>query len=102
MNLVQFATVALIVEALWETCKMFITNGKKINMDRIGAVAFGELIAISGGIDFLASVGINLRVPLVGMILTGLLVSRGANFMHDIVASVGNVYQGSKIEGIKK
>lgn len=102
MNILQFVTVALIVEALWETCKLFVKNGKEINIDRIGALVFGELIAIMGQMDLLALVGIKLSIPIIGMILTGLLVSRGANFMHDLVASVGNVYQGSKQSNIRK
>lgn len=102
MDIMQFATESLIVEALWETTKMFIKNGKEINIDRVGAVAFGELIAITGKMDFLASVGVSINIPIIGMILTGLLISRGANFMHDIVSSIGNVYQGSKPEDPKK
>lgn len=96
MNLMEFVVAALIVEALWETSKMFVVNGNKLNVDRIGAVAFGELIAITGKMDFLAAVGVNLKVPLVGTLLTGLLLSRGANFMHDIVSGIGNLYQSSK------
>lgn len=88
MNMTQILISALIVEALWETSKMFWQNGK-INYDRIGAVAFGELIALSANIDFLAAVGVNMRIPIAGNVLTGLLISRGANFMHDILASVG-------------
>lgn len=95
MNMTQILISALIVEALWETSKMFWQNGK-INYDRIGAVAFGELIALSANIDFLAAVGVNIRVPIIGNVLTGLLISRGANFMHDILASVSSMSNSIK------
>jgi hypothetical protein len=46
--------------------------------------------------DFLAALGIPLQIPYLGMILTGILVSRGANFMHDLLGSVNAIYQSKK------
>lgn len=95
MNLLQYVVAASVVEALWETTKMFWQNGKFIH-DRVGAVAFGELIAIGSNIDFLAAVGLPMDIPYVGRILTGLLISRGANFMHDLLENLNNIQQKTK------
>lgn len=97
MNVLQYAVAALVVEALWETTKMFWQNGK-FSYDRVGSVAFGELIAIGGNIDFLATVGLPMRVPYLGSILTGLLISRGANFMHDLLENLNNIQQKNKVK----
>lgn len=95
MDLLQFTTAALIVEALWETTKMFWQNGK-FSYDKLGAVMFGELVAIGAGIDFMAAVKLPIKIPYVGMILTGILISRGSNFMHDILGNMNNMHQKSK------
>lgn len=95
MDLSKLVIAGLIVEAVWETTKLFWQNGKA-NYDRIGAVAVGELVAIGANMDFLAAVGLKMNIPYVGMILTGLLISRGANFMHDIMTSLNNVMTRNK------
>lgn len=95
MDLLQFATAALIVESLWETTKMFWQNGK-FSYDKLGAVLFGELVAIGAGIDFMAAVNLPTKIPYLGMILTGILISRGSNFMHDILGNMNNIHQKNK------
>ena len=95
MNIIQYAVAALVVESLWETTKMFWQNGK-FSYDRVGTVAFGELIAIGANIDFMDSVGLHIYIPYVGMMLTGLLISRGSNFMHDFLENLNNIQQKTK------
>lgn len=95
MNLLQYIVAALIVEALWETTKMFWQNGK-FSYDRMGAVAFGELVAIGSNMDFMNAVGLPMHIPYVGMILTGLLISRGANFTHDLLSNISCIHQKNK------
>jgi hypothetical protein len=95
MNILSLVVLALLGEAVWETAKMVWQNGK-ISIDRIGALVVGELLAIGAGTDLMAMVGVPLHIPYVGMILTGLLISRGANFIHDLLASINNVQQNTK------
>jgi len=95
MDLSKFILVALIGEALWETSKLLWQQGK-VNVDRIGIVLVGILLAIVTGLDLFEALGMPLWVPLLGKILTGLLLSRGANFMHDIIGSMNTIYTKSK------
>ncbi|MCT8977130.1 hypothetical protein N4T77_10990 [Clostridium sp. CX1] len=95
MNLIQYVVAALIVEALWETTKLFWQNGK-FSYDRVGSVAFGELVAIGANIDFMNSVGLPIHIPYVGMILTGILISRGSNFMHDLLENTNRICSKNK------
>lgn len=97
MNFLQFIVAALIVEALWETTKMFWQN-EKFSYDRVVALAFGELIAIGSNIDFMNAVGLPMYIPYIGMILTGILISRGANFMHDLLSNISNICKKNKIK----
>lgn len=97
MDFMSFVVIAMIGEAVWETGKMIWQDGK-INLDRIGAMIVGLILSLGAGLDFMATVGIPMRVPYLGMILTGLLISRGANFMHDILSGINNIHQKSKID----
>ena len=83
--------IAFFVEVLVETLKQttvpqFIQ--KKIDPDgnqvvALLSIALGVIVCISAGADLTLLIGINLSVPYVGAALTGILVSRGANFVHD-------------------
>ena len=95
MDLSKIALVALITEALWETSKLIWQQGK-INVDRIGAILIGILIALLTGLDLFEVLGLKILIPFLGQILTGLLLSRGANFMHDIIGSMNTVYVKGK------
>lgn len=87
MELLALVTMALICEAVWESIKMVWQEGK-LSIDRIGALVIGVLIAVGAGLDLPAIVKIPVAIPYVGMVLTGILISRGANFIHDLVKKI--------------
>lgn len=88
MSIVTIITIALLVEAIWETLKMVWQEGK-ININTIGALIVGIAVSILAKIDIFAIQGITLSIPLIGWILTGILMSRGANFIHDLFNKLG-------------
>lgn len=96
MDFISLIIISMLGEAVWETLKMVWQKGK-FNFDRIGALAVGLLLSIATGADILSYVGISSKIPYVGSILTGILISRGANFMHDLLASVSNMHQNTKL-----
>jgi hypothetical protein len=96
MSLINLLILALLAEATWETLKMTWQQGK-ISIDKLGALVVGIVIALSTGIDLLSLLEITTnKIPSLGNILTGILISRGANFMHDFLSSLGNIYQKNK------
>ena len=90
MNLFKLLIIAATLEALWETCKMFWQSGKA-NIDRIGAAIIGIFLCLAAGIDFFSMVEVPLAVPYAGAVLSGLLISRGANFVHDLLKLIQDV-----------
>lgn len=84
MTLVQLIVLAVLAEAVWETSKMVWQEGK-VSGDRIGALVVGLLVALGTQADLFELVGLPFVIPYVGMILTGILISRGANYLHDII-----------------
>ena len=89
MSIVTIITIALLVEAIWETLKMVWQEGK-ININTIGALIVGIAVSILAKIDIFAMQGITLSIPLIGWVLTGILMSRGANFIHDLFNKLGD------------
>lgn len=62
----------------------------KINVNTIGALMVGIAVSILAKIDIFAMQGITLSIPLIGWVLTGILMSRGANFIHDLFNKLGD------------
>lgn len=89
MSIVTIVTVALLVEAIWETLKLVWKDGKA-NVNTIGALVVGILTAILAKLDIFAMQGISLSIPIVSYVLTGILISRGANFIHDLFNKIGD------------
>ena len=91
MEFTQLVLAAILVEAIWENCKMIWQEGKfSINM--IGSLILGVIICTFAGLDIFELVGIGLNIPILGCILTGIIVSRGANFVNDLFTKL----QGGK------
>ena len=47
-------------------------------------LAIGMLLCVLTGIDIFPIVGLTISVPIIGSVLTGIIVSRGANFVNDL------------------
>lgn len=92
-KLLIIITVALIAESVWETLKMTWQEGK-ISIDRIGALIVALVLCVGVRLDILALLGINATIPFLGVILTGVLISRGSNFIHDLLVKIGQIGEG--------
>lgn len=79
---------AVFVEALIQTVKPVYDKDKGWSLDVIITLVVGELVALGLGVDIFAAVGLTSFVPYVGMVLTGILISRGANLVHDLMKTV--------------
>ena len=88
-KLIMLVVVAIIAESVWETLKMTWQDGK-VKVDRVGALVVSMLIVFGTRLDILALLGIETVIPFLGIILTGVLISRGSNFIHDLLVKLGN------------
>lgn len=96
MSLTEILLMAFICEAIWQTLKMTFQKDKYATIDRIGALILGVLLAISCNLDVLSLLKVNSKIPYLGVILTGVLISRGSNFIHDFIQIVTNFQKGDK------
>lgn len=83
MDFAQLIIVAILVEAIWENIKM-IYYKDKFNISMIGSLILGVVVCVIFRIDIFPIVGLNAVIPFVGSVFTGIIVSRGANFVNDL------------------
>ena len=84
MDYVQLIIIAMLVEAIWENIKM-VYDKKKFNINMIGSLILGIIICVVFKIDIFPIVGLSAAIPFIGSIFTGIIVSRGANFVSDLL-----------------
>lgn len=83
MEFAQLVIVAILVEAIWENCKMIWQKGK-FSISMIGSLVVSILVCVLTKVDIFPIVGLSIAIPVVGSVLTGIIVSRGANFVNEL------------------
>lgn len=89
-NLIILILLSLLAESVWETLKMVWQNGK-LSIDKIGVLCIALVITFSTKLDLLELLSIKSNIPYLGIMLTGILISRGSNFIHDPLVKIGIV-----------
>lgn len=93
----QFLTVimmAIIVEGLITYAKTFFAGGK-FQWQQLLGIGLGVLVTLVYNIDVFSLLGITTVVPFIGAILTGILISRGSNYIFDLLRTLQGVGSGS-------
>lgn len=85
MNLAIVVVAAVLAEAIWESLKMVWQDGK-VSIDRIGAIVIGIVITVVAQVKLFALAGLPLQYPIIDMVCSGIVLSRGANFVHDLLS----------------
>lgn len=83
----QVMVIAILAEAIWENLKMVWQDGK-ISIDKIGALVVSIVISIVTQLDVFAILNFGITVPFIGSFLSGILISRGANVIHDLLNKI--------------
>ena len=90
--------LAVTAEALVEYGKSLVAalTGKdyKAAVLQLCAAIVAVLLCVLSGADMYAALGVPFSVPAVGMVLTGIFASRGANFVNDLIGKL----RGQKAE----
>lgn len=87
MDYAQLIIIAILVEAVWENLKM-IWDKNKLNINMLGSLLLSMIICVLAQINIFEIVGISLIVPVIGSLTTGIIVSRGANFVNDLFSKL--------------
>jgi hypothetical protein len=97
--------VAAIVEAIWETLKKLLApvvqwlDARGFPADQAGALIVALLICFGLGsrVDLFVMLGISLEVAYLGIILTAVLLSRGSNFIHDLIGTLSGLRENNNL-----
>ena len=87
MEITQIIIISLLIEAIWENLKMIWQNGK-ISVDKIGALIMSIIVCVLVNADIFNLIGLTISVPYIGSVLTGIITSRGSNFIHDLINKI--------------
>lgn len=111
-NFWQLAVIAATVEVLIQIWKTVKQKGTPLNGWQLVAMTLGIVICLGGGFDFFAAAGVPLTFAwlakwadpellttigsVIGMILSGMLASRGASLLFDLYEIVQKIKGGEK------
>lgn len=83
-----------LVEAILETVMLTVQAFQKKDLNtiiaKLSALLVGILFAFNYSLDLPKLVGLENHFPWFGILITGVLLSRGASFLHDLVKLVEN------------
>lgn len=86
-NFMSIMAVSVVVEGLVSYAKMLVVD-RKIEWQIVVAVALGVIFAIAYGIDIFEMLGMNSIIPYFGNVMSGVLMSRGANYIFDMLKTI--------------
>ena len=85
--MIQLIVLSILAEAIWENLKMIWEKGK-FNWNRLGALVLSVILAVGTKADLFELLKLNIFIPVLGSVFTGILISRGANFIHDLLKKI--------------
>lgn len=88
-KIISIFSLAILTESLITYFKEFFVNGD-FSFSMLFSLILGTIIAIAYKLDLPEYLDLKSSVPYVGNILTGILISRGSNYLYDILTSITN------------
>ena len=85
--------LAVLCEAVVEWVKGIIPALSGVAVE-IVALAVGLVLAFGSGQNLFGLIGVEFAYPLVGTVLAGLVISRGSNYIHELVDALGGAALG--------
>ena len=82
--------IAVLIEAIVQVIKGVVPEGATVPgyLWPTCSIILGVMVCVFAKVDALAILGLEMEIPYVGCGLTGVLVSRGASFVHDVWGKV--------------
>lgn len=97
MNIAVIVAVAVLIEGLVEYGKtianMFYEGDKKTGITQIVTIVVGIALAFAFNADMFIPLGLTVN-HYIGMVLTGIVMSRGSNYVSDLIGKIGQTTVG--------
>ena len=89
-KLTSVISLAIVTESTVTYLKDFLIS-ENFSFGMILSLLIGILIALAYKIDFLECLELKSCVPYFGVVLTGILISRGSNYIYDLLNLLSKV-----------
>ena len=97
MNITLIVAVAILIEGLVEYGKtiadMFDSGEKRIALIQVITIVIGIGLAFAFDADMFIPLGLTVN-HYIGMVLTGIVMSRGSNYVSDLIGKLGQTTVG--------
>ena len=87
--------LAIVVEQITNIIKGAVP-GIRDEWSKVAAIVVGIILCFATGMGILAELNVPVAYPAVDYIVTGLLISRGSNFIHDMFTGVNSYVKARK------
>ena len=81
---------AIVVEGIITYVNQFVVD-KKFQWQMLVGLVLGVLVAVVYNLDLFELVGMTAAVPFVGCVLTGIVISRGSNYVYDLIDLIAGI-----------
>lgn len=83
--LVMAVTIEALIEYAKSLFKMVSGEGMKATITQLVAIVLASVLCVLAGADLYRMLGVQFSAPVIGSVLTGIICSRGANYVSDIL-----------------
>lgn len=88
------------VEAVTNALKPIWDEEKRtVSYSSLVSLAVGVIVALAADINLFSAFGLEMNWPVLPQIFTGIIISRGANFVYDLLASIQSKKAGTDQQG---
>ena len=86
-KLTWIISFAVLVEGLITYFNGFFVNGE-FSWKMLFSILLGIIVAIAYRLDLIAYFNLQTDIPYLGCVLTGILISRGSNYIFDLISKI--------------
>jgi hypothetical protein len=92
-TLLVLVVVSVLTEAVWENLKRVLPRRGFIDehwdyIGKLGAFIVGIGVALLTGVNIFELLNIPIKFEIAGVVLTGILLGRGSNYIHDLLSKL--------------
>ena len=88
--LILAITVEALIQYVKAIIKMLEDKQYKTFATQLAAILLAVFICFAAGVDLYALVGVCFAIPWLGVLLTGIVISRGSNYTSDFIKRLQN------------
>jgi len=94
--ILQFTVLSILIEAVVNAIVKVDWKNKSIIWSTVVAYIISTIVVLNTHTGIFEAVGFNWAVPVIDWLFTGIVLSRGSNFVHDVLQSIRNATENSK------